>query len=373
MATNGTDRVKKIAVMGGGRLGEAVARTLQSDADYRVSVFESDETRLRELAARGLDCRDLGSSFPAALERHLDGVSAVVSAASASVAPEIARIARDAGCHYVDATEDSAARAAVTEIAKEADRGFAVGCGLAPGLISALLEDVIARSGAQAEITAYVGVLPETAANRLGYANIWGLDGLMAEYFGPCKALVGTHVVDVPALADHEDLTVLGQAFEAFTTAGSVDDLVERHRGRLRGLMFKTLRHPGHLDLIRFLLDDLGLAERRYMFRNLLMNGLPQADSDMVIVSLRAKIEGHAGEREAEERIRSLRFLPGDPRLGGARSCSNALAAAHVSAVTDILVRGIVSGRGLFNAADFGLELLRQSPFMQRILPEGEA
>lgn len=372
MITPTSEEPKKIAVIGGGRLGEAVARTLQSSEAYRATVFESEETRLRDLTSRGIDCRDVGPSLRTALERHLEGVSAVVSVASASVAPEIARLAREAGCHYVDATEDIAARTAVTDLARESDTCFAIGCGLAPGLISALLEDVILRSGENAEITAYVGVLPEAPTNRLGYANIWGLDGLMAEYFGACKALVGSRITELPPLDRHEQLMVLEQEFEAFTTAGSLDEIVERYQGKLRGLVFKTLRHPGHLDLIRFLLDDLRLSDRRYMFRNLMMNGLPQITDDMVVISFRTRLPGHAGAETAEERVRTIVFRPGDARLGKARSCSNALAAAHVSAVTDILVRGIVSGRGLFHAADFGLPLLRQSPFMSRILAEDE-
>jgi len=231
---------------------------------------------------------------------------------------------------------------------------------------------VITRAGRQAEVTAFVGVLPEENTNRLGYANIWGLDGLMAEYFGPCKALVDSAVTELPPLIKQENLTVLGQDLEAFTTAGSIDEIVERYQGRLRGLTFKTLRHPGHLDLIRFLLEDLGFSgtrHRRQMLRNLMMNSLPQASGDMVIISFRSRIARSSGAEPSEERQQSLQFLPGDPRLGGARSCSNALAAAHVCAVTDIVVRGIVPGHGLFHAADFGLALLGQSPFMSRILP----
>jgi saccharopine dehydrogenase-like NADP-dependent oxidoreductase len=372
MGTHESEAPAKIAVVGGGRLGEAVALSLQSGGAYRVVVFESDEERQGHLAAQGLECRDLGPSLRGALERNLDGVSAVVSVASASVAPEVARLARDAGCHYVDANEDIAARSAVMDVARASDTGFAIGCGLAPGLVSVLLEDMIARSGESAEVTAFVGVLPEQATNKLGYANMWGLDGLMSEYFGPCKALAGNGVTELPALSRLEDVTVLGQRFEAFTTAGSIDEIVERHQGRLRSLVFKTLRHPGHLEMIRFLLEDLRLSERRYMFRNLLMNGLPQVSEDMVVISFRARIVSGSDAGTTEERAWSLRFLPGDRRLGGARSCSNALAAAHVSAVTDILVRGIVAGRGLFHAADFKPALLRQSPFMSGILPEEE-
>lgn len=367
---NADHKRKKIAVIGGGRLGEAVALTLQSGGAYGVSVFESHDERLKSLAENGVECRHVGSSLRSAIERDLDGVSVVVSVASAAVSPEIARLACEAGCHYVDATEDAATRSAVMEIAKGSNKAFAIGCGLAPGLISALLEDVLSRCGAQHEVTAFVGVLPETATNRLGYANLWGLDGLMAEYFGACKALVDADVAELPPLTEHEDLVVQGQTFEAFTTSGSVDDIVERYRGRLGGLVFKTLRHPGHLDLIRFLLDDLRLSERRYMFRNLMMNGLPQLSGDMVVVSFRARSKGNSGSESSEEQVQSFRFLPGDARLGGAQSCSNALAAAHVAAVTDILVRGIGPSRGLLHAADFGLALLRQSPFMSRILPE---
>ncbi|MDP4033632.1 MAG: hypothetical protein Q8P60_12410 [Pseudorhodobacter sp.] len=32
--------------------------------------------------------------------------------------------------------------------------------------------------------------------------------------------------------------------------------------GRVAGLVFKTLRYPGHLDYMQFLLPDMGLGPR---------------------------------------------------------------------------------------------------------------
>src|SRR5690606_11241892 len=83
-----------------------------------------------------------------------------------------------------------------------------------------------------------------------------------------------------------EELELAGERFEAFTTAGSLDGLMKHFAGRIARLDFKTLRYPGHLDYMQFLLDDLGLAARLDQLRSLLMNGLPTVEEDRVIISM---------------------------------------------------------------------------------------
>ena len=90
-----------------------------------------------------------------------------------------------------------------------------------------------------------------------------------------------------------------GLELEAFTTAGGAETLCRRLQGKVRELTFKTLRYPGHLDLIRFLIEDLGLKERRHLLATLFRNGLPEIHQDLLIalVTVRGEVGGVLTER----------------------------------------------------------------------------
>ena len=99
------------------------------------------------------------------------------------------------------------------------------------------------------------------------------------------------------------------------------------------GLVFKTLRYPGHLDYIRFLLDDMGLSQRIYQFRSLLMTSLPKTALDRVLIALRVVPE--PGARAAMANTDALQA--GTDAAGQVQSASVTATAAHVCAVLDVL------------------------------------
>ena len=107
----------------------------------------------------------------------------------------------NSGCHYLDIFEDTGAAAQVAALAGGAGPlCLAPGCGLAPGYVTALTAELLAGAGAQSETTVFVGVLPAKRENRLGYANIWGIDGLLDEYTNPCLVVEGGALAEVAPL-----------------------------------------------------------------------------------------------------------------------------------------------------------------------------
>lgn len=355
---------KKIVIVGGGRLGEAIAQALGLSSGYEPLILEVDYDRHRDLAAAGLASRHFSGSVADGLAKALADAEAVICAAPSSVAPAAARAARAAGCHYVDVCEDRAIRERIAQSAEGAEKTFATGCGLAPGYVSALIDDLVARSGPRDDLTVYVGVLPLSSSNRLGYGNIWGVDGLIAEYTGPCPAIVDGSPVTLPPMEQDERIRVGGRVFEAFTTAGSIDDLVARHAGQVNRLVFKTLRDPGHLDYMRFLQDDLRLRERPYMLRNLLLNGLPHVAGDEVFICLTSRSPVSQASGQLSERATTLHYRIDTMNAGPIRSAAGAVTAAHVCAVIDILVKGLAPRGGVLQSSEIGLSLLRRSRFM---------
>lgn len=83
----------------------------------------------------------------------------------------------------------------------------------------------------------------------------------------------------------------------AFTTSGGLQNVESFRRCGVRNVTFKTLRYPGHLDYMRFLLEDLGLNARRNMLKSLLLNGLRMIDDDLLVIFVTAV--GERGLRKA--------------------------------------------------------------------------
>lgn len=276
---------RRVIVVGAGRVGRAIAQVLTRAPGYHVVLADIDEAALR-LAPPGVETAEVGFSLRPWLDRNLAGASAVICAAPAATAPEIAAIACRVGCAYLDTLEDARAAAQIAEIALGAESALVTGCGLAPGLVGALTRLAAAGGGPETAVTVRTGVLPCQPQGRLGYADFWGVDGLISEYTGDCLAIRGGQPVRLAPLTEHEHCQIEGWDLEAFTTAGTLDRIVPDLAGRIGALTFRTLRTAGHLDYIRFLLDDMNLKQRPYQMKNLLLNALPKGACDRVFIQI---------------------------------------------------------------------------------------
>jgi len=352
-ATRGRSR---IVIVGGGRAGEAIARLLLQDSRFDPLVLDTDYNRLRELREAGITGAHVSGTDTVQLEPILREAACAVCAAPPAVAAPLARAANAFGCHYVDTCEDISETEKVLAEALSLDSCFAPGSGLAPGLVTCLVDTMIREGSPSADITAYIGVLPAEKTNRLGYGNLWGVDGLIAEYTEPTIALRDGRIIPREPLGALEPVTVAGKDYEAFSTSGNLETLVRHYVGQLEGLELKTLRYPGHHDYIRFLLDDLHLSKRLYMFRNLLLNGLEPVERDRVIL--------HIVDRDpAAPREMTRVFAADGPDGANGANAVSSVTAQHVCAVVDILVHGLAPKQGVLHHTDLTLEVLAQSRF----------
>jgi len=360
-----SDRAR-VVIVGAGRTGLSIGRQLRDDGRYLPVFVEPVEDASRQCLSAGFDILEGSGTDKAFMERALAGATAVVVAAPEFVAVPVAETARQAQCHYVDVVESPSVNAQIESVAESAASSFVPGCGLAPGYVAAMADEAIREAGHRGAVKVYVGVLPVHRTNRLGYGNIWSIDGLVTEYTSPCQAIVGGSQATLPPLSEYESLTIGGTSMEAFTTAGSLDRLMERLEGAVGSLVFKTLRFPGHLDYMKFLIDDLGFGERVNSLKNLLRNGLPTVEDDIIVLGVIWKSgQGDAGGGRRRERshfqfIRSARR--GD---GSVESAVSLATAAHTCSVVDFLCGGVARPAGLLHPDTIGLEALAESPFFR--------
>ena len=360
MSTQSSKR--NVLVVGAGRLGSAIIRRLHASENYGVSIADPHRETLQRNRAMGVEGIELcGTQYLPILKNAMQNVSAVICAAPDFVALDVARAAFECGCHYLDAAENPATRSQIAALAAGAGSAFVPGCGLAPGYVSSLAAEVLREAGPGAEVTVYVGALPKQRINRLGYGNMWGIDGLMTEYTSPCRAIRAGQIVDLLPLSELEDFHFKGMKFEAFTTAGTLDDLVQSNAGRVNGLAFKTIRYPGHLDYMKLLIDDLGLGARTAMLKSLLLNGLPRVDADQLIVCVEARAATGTDLLHRRELHFTSTELPG----GQSESSVASVSADHVCSVMDLLCGESLPAHGLLSHSEISLGTLSQSVFFK--------
>jgi saccharopine dehydrogenase-like NADP-dependent oxidoreductase len=277
------DRTRAL-VVGAGKIGTAIASLLASAPDYDVTVLDRSERALRMAEALGVHTAQ-GDTCDAALLRRLTGsTDMVLSAAPFHLTRGVARAARDAGVHYFDLTEDRTSARAVAAMAQDAPAVLMPQCGLAPGFVSVAAAALASSFDELRSVSLRVGALPQFSTNALKYNLTWSTDGLINEYCNPCEAIVDGELREVPPLEGLEALSLDGVAYEAFNTSGGLGTLCETFRGRVEAFNYKTVRYPGHCEIVKLLAQDLRLARRRDVLKDVLQTAIPATNQDVVLV-----------------------------------------------------------------------------------------
>jgi saccharopine dehydrogenase-like NADP-dependent oxidoreductase len=341
----------KVLVLGAGKIGGAIVDLL-NEAGEEVTVADQDR-RFLGLVPDGRTRRELADlSDEAALRPLLDGHDAVISALPFYLNPAVARAAVDAGVHYFDLTEDIETTRAVRALAEGAESAVVPQCGLAPGFISIVASDLAGRFERLREVHMRVGALPQFPVNALRYNLTWSTDGLINEYLNPCEAILDGRLVELLPLEGVERFSLDGIEYEAFNTSGGLGTLGESMQGRVESLNYKTVRYPGHRDAMRMLLEDLRLAQRRALLKDVLESSVPITHQDVVLIFVSV-----AGWREArltqESYARKVYAREAGGRLMSAIQLTTA---AGVCAMVDLHARGRLPATGFVRQEDASLD-----------------
>jgi saccharopine dehydrogenase-like NADP-dependent oxidoreductase len=278
----------RIALLGAGHIGQTVARLLAETGDYEVTVVDRDPVALERLRLASTDLRlDLvtaETAEAAALLPILRRHDAVLNALPYHLAATTAACALEAGCHYFDLTEDVAATREIQRLAQGARTAFMPQCGLAPGFIGIVAHHLAQGFDSLHEIKMRVGALPAFPTNALKYNLTWSVDGLINEYCHPCEAIRDGQPIQALPLEGLEHFSLDGTEYEAFNTSGGLGTLCETLSGRVRSLDYKSVRYPGHRDLMKLLLEELMLKDDQQTLKDILRRSIPSTMQDVVLV-----------------------------------------------------------------------------------------
>ena len=285
-----------------------------------------------------------------------------MSALSFSDNPKVAQAALENGCSYFDLTEDVRCTKAILEIAKMAKPGqvFMPQCGLAPGFIGILAYSFRKIFDKLDTLKLRVGALPEYPSNRMMYNLTWSTAGLVNEYANPCEAIKNYIPTLIEPLEGREEFSLSGVKYEAFNTSGGLANLCHTLNGEVRELTYKTIRYPGHCDLMRFLFHDLRLGDegkRRNMLMEILESSVATTTQDLVIISVVAT--GYVGKRLQQ---RSRTFLLRHTKQNSAIQISTATAAVTT---LDLIMRDKKQHTGFIEQESLDIEDFLSNEFAQ--------
>ena len=336
----------KIAVLGLGKVGKLAAKLLH-ESGFEVTGY--DVKTPREKLPFSVKNTDLTSLQ--ALAAEFDEVNAVLSCLPYDLNTGVASAAHAAGIHYFDLTEDVPTTRAIIELSANSKGLMAPQCGLAPGFVGIVGASHATVFDKCRSIRMRVGALPQHPTGRLGYAFNWSPQGVVNEYLNDCEVIEeGVHKWVSP-MEWHETLYIDGVKLEAFTTSGGLGTMCETYLGKVDNIDYKTIRYPGHMDLMNFFFHELLMREQRDIAGKILVNAKPPVEDDGVYIHV-------SSEGEVDGRLQRKEFVQGYRPIEIAGAQQTAIAwttSASVVAVIEMVRDGVLPNHGFLKQEDISL------------------
>ncbi|HEX6863280.1 MAG TPA: saccharopine dehydrogenase C-terminal domain-containing protein [Thermoanaerobaculia bacterium] len=242
----------KIVVLGGGRVGSAIARDLAREPGFQVTVADAseaalrrfeDEPRLRMLRA------DL--SDPAEVARAVADQDLAVGAVPGFMGFATLKTVLENGKDVVDISFFDDDPFKLDALAAEHGRTALVDCGVAPGASNLLIGHAAATFDRLESFACYVGGLPAVRTWPFEYKSVFSPIDVIEEYTRPARFVRNGQRVTMPALTEVEPVDFPGVGtLEAFNTDGLRTLLTTVEAPTM---VEKTLRYPGHVEKMRML------------------------------------------------------------------------------------------------------------------------
>jgi lysine 6-dehydrogenase len=260
----------RMLVLGAGLQGSACAYDLLQNPDVKevrladlkvdhLAPFLSKYSGKR-LVPTHVDVRD--ADAVRALMRESD---AVMSAIPYYFNLELATLAAEVGVHFCDLggnTEIVFKQKELDAKAKAKDVTIIPDCGLAPGMVNILAQYGIDRLDEVSAVRIFVGGLPQKPEPPLNYQIVYSLEGVLDYYTTLSWVVRNGKPTQVKALSERVPVQFpkpVGE-LEAFHTAGGLSTMAWRYEGKIPTMEYKTLRYPGHAQLMEAV-REMGLLE----------------------------------------------------------------------------------------------------------------
>ncbi|MBX7146509.1 MAG: saccharopine dehydrogenase NADP-binding domain-containing protein [Alphaproteobacteria bacterium] len=343
--------MNKIMILGAGKIGSAIIDIFSTSKDYDITIVDNSPEFLALIPDGKIKKLVLDVKDENALNQAMTGHHSILSALPFFLNPAVARAAKNAGCHYFDLTEDVATTKTVRQLSQGANTAFVPQCGLAPGFISIVAHHLTKKFDRLRDVRMRVGALPQFPVNGLKYNLTWSTDGLINEYCNPCEAIYEGNFTETIALEGLENFSLDGIDYEAFNTSGGLGTLCETLEGKVQSLDYKTVRYPGHRDIIKLLLDDLRLRDKRDLFKDILETSIPITHQDVVLIFV--TVSGWQNNRLTQETY--AKKIYAKEINGKLMSAIQITTAAGICALVDLYAQNKLLSKGFIKQEDVSL------------------
>ena len=237
-----------IAVLGAGMVGRAIALDLAKT--YDVTAFDLSKENIEELQKRSTVVKTVSADL-SDYRSYIDMLRTfdlVVTAVPGFMGYKTLEAVINAGKNVVDISFFPEDGLQLNKLAISKEVTAITDCGVAPGLSNF----IIGRYNEEMRLTSfecYVGGLPKERNPPFQYKAPFSPVDVIQEYIRPARLKENGVIVVKPALSDREIIQFeeIGE-LEAFNTDG-LRSLIYTMRD-VPDMNEKTLRYPGHIDLI---------------------------------------------------------------------------------------------------------------------------
>lgn len=237
-----------IAVLGAGMVGRAIALDLAKE--HKVSAFDLDKDNLLLLKDRNAAIETAAADLSdySLYKELLDPFDLVVTAVPGFMGFHTLEAVINAGKNVVDISFFPENVLQLDKLARDRNVTVIADCGIAPGMSNF----IIGRYNEEMKISSfecYVGGLPKERRPPFQYKAPFSPVDVIQEYIRPARMVEGGTIVTKAAMSDREIIRFpeVGD-LEAFNTDG-LRSLTET-MAHIPDMKEKTLRYPGHIDLI---------------------------------------------------------------------------------------------------------------------------
>jgi len=243
--------VKRILVLGSGRVGSIIASDLAKSPDFEVAVADASAASLDRARARAELETIEADLTPGKIRELAARRDLVVGALPGSMGFAALSAVVDLGLDVVDISFMPENPLDLDARARETGACALVDFGVAPGMSNIFVgvaQNLLDRVDS---VSIYVGGLPREGVWPYFYKAPFSPSDVIEEYTRPARLVQEGRVVTRPALSEPELLEFPGVGtLEAFNTDGlrTLLDTV-----KAPNMVEKTLRYPGHAELMRVL------------------------------------------------------------------------------------------------------------------------
>lgn len=296
-----------VIVLGAGMMGRAIAYDLSNHSNFEEIIITDKDKKILESAKKFLknqkvnyDILDVENKED--IKKKFNGYDVAISAIPYNFNYMLTKAAINTNTHFLDLGGNNNIVEKQRSLFKQAKENKVLvipDCGLAPGLTSVIVRDVVDFLDSIEYVKIRVGGLPQNPKPPFNYQIIFSPNGLINEYVEDAIVLDHRDIVTKKSMIEIEEIRFpepFGK-LEAFMTSGGCSTLPYTFKNKIGYLDYKTIRYPGHCEKFKTFLD-LGLGSEkeiligdqkiipRKIFINLLLKYIPTTGKDVTLIKV---------------------------------------------------------------------------------------